>query len=125
MKSDEQMNDHHDGGGPPHSRDFVGGTRFKERLWSAVYPFHFFHSYCQRQQFFQQQVQFRIGMNRTGCRDHDPFVPENHFAFSEHTKEDLMNPTERNPVAHIETYEENRLTDAREHGVPWKKWGPY
>ncbi|HET9167712.1 MAG TPA: glucosidase [Candidatus Angelobacter sp.] len=36
-----------------------------------------------------------------------------------------MNPTERTSVAQIETDEENRLTDAREHGVPWKKWGPY
>jgi len=36
-----------------------------------------------------------------------------------------MNPTERMPVAHIETNEQKRLTDFRELGIPWKKWGPY
>jgi len=36
-----------------------------------------------------------------------------------------MNPTEKTPVAHIETHEQKRLTDTRELGVPWKKWGPY
>jgi hypothetical protein len=36
-----------------------------------------------------------------------------------------MNPTERTPVAPIETNEQKRLTDSRELGTPWKKWGPY
>jgi mannosylglycerate hydrolase MGH1-like protein len=36
-----------------------------------------------------------------------------------------MNPTERTPVAPIETNEQKRLTDSRELGIPWKKWGPY
>jgi hypothetical protein len=60
------------------------------------------------------------------CANHDPFIPENHFAFSASTKKgDLMNPTERTPVAPIETNEQKRLTDSRELGTPWKKWGPY
>jgi hypothetical protein len=36
-----------------------------------------------------------------------------------------MNPTERMPVAPIETNEQKRLTESRELGIPWKKWGPY
>jgi hypothetical protein len=36
-----------------------------------------------------------------------------------------MNPTERMPVAPIETNEQKRLNDSRELGIPWKKWGPY
>jgi len=36
-----------------------------------------------------------------------------------------MNPTERTPVASIETNEQKRLTDSRELSIPWKKWGPY
>jgi hypothetical protein len=36
-----------------------------------------------------------------------------------------MNPTERTSVAHSESNEQKRLTDARELGIPWKKWGPY
>jgi Glycosyl hydrolase family 63 C-terminal domain len=60
------------------------------------------------------------------CANHDPFIPENHFAFSASTqKGDLMNPTERMPVAPIETNEQKRLTESRELGIPWKKWGPY
>jgi hypothetical protein len=60
------------------------------------------------------------------CANHDPFIPENHFAFSASTKKgDLMNPTERTPVAPIETNEQKRLTDSRELSTPWKKWGPY
>jgi hypothetical protein len=60
------------------------------------------------------------------CANHDPFIPENHFAFSASTQEgDLMNPTERTPVAPIETNEQKRLTESRELGIPWKKWGPY
>ena len=26
---------------------------------------------------------------------------------------------------HVETHEQKRLNDARESGIPWKKWGPY
>jgi len=29
------------------------------------------------------------------------------------------------PIAYSETNEQKRLNDAREKGVPWKKWGPY
>jgi hypothetical protein len=28
------------------------------------------------------------------------------------------------PIAYIETNEQKRLNNARETGVPWKKWGP-
>ncbi len=36
-----------------------------------------------------------------------------------------MAPSQRTPVAYIETNEQKRLNDARELGIPWKKWGPY
>ncbi len=36
-----------------------------------------------------------------------------------------MTPSQRTPVAYIETNEQKRLNDARELGIPWKKWGPY
>ena len=29
------------------------------------------------------------------------------------------------PIAYIETKEQKRLNEARETGIPWKKWGPY
>jgi len=29
------------------------------------------------------------------------------------------------PISYIETNEQKRLNDARESGIPWKKWGPY
>jgi len=29
------------------------------------------------------------------------------------------------PISYIQTNEQKRLNDAREGGVPWKKWGPY
>ena len=29
------------------------------------------------------------------------------------------------PTAIVDVAEQKRLNDAREHGVPWKKWGPY
>jgi len=35
-----------------------------------------------------------------------------------------MNPTKA-PIAYVETNEQRRLNDARESGIPWKKWGPY
>ena len=36
-----------------------------------------------------------------------------------------MKPTQNSPVAYIETAEQHRLNEAREKGIPWKKWGPY
>jgi hypothetical protein len=36
-----------------------------------------------------------------------------------------MKSTEKSPIAYIETKEQKRLNEARETGVPWKKWGPY
>jgi len=36
-----------------------------------------------------------------------------------------MKPSEKSPIAYIETNEQRRLNDAREKGIPWKKWGPY
>jgi hypothetical protein len=38
---------------------------------------------------------------------------------------ELMKQSQRAPIAYIETNEQKRLNDARELGVPWKKWGPY
>jgi Glycosyl hydrolase family 63 C-terminal domain len=37
----------------------------------------------------------------------------------------MMTPTKKTPVAYIETKEQRRLNEAREQGIPWKKWGPY
>ena len=34
-------------------------------------------------------------------------------------------PSQKTPITYIETKEQKRLNDARETGVPWKKWGPY
>ena len=31
----------------------------------------------------------------------------------------------RFPLSHLEVTEQKRLSDARELGIPWKKWGPY
>jgi len=36
-----------------------------------------------------------------------------------------MNSTPITPTSSIETTEQMRLNDARELGIPWKKWGPY
>jgi hypothetical protein len=36
-----------------------------------------------------------------------------------------MEPTRKSPIDYIETTEQKRLNDAREQGIPWKKWGPY
>jgi hypothetical protein len=30
-----------------------------------------------------------------------------------------------NPIEYVQTKEQKRLNDARETGIPWKKWGPY
>jgi hypothetical protein len=34
-------------------------------------------------------------------------------------------PSHPSPISNFETNEQKRLNDARESGVPWKKWGPY
>jgi len=36
-----------------------------------------------------------------------------------------MTPSQKSPTGHAVTTELKRLNDARETGVPWKKWGPY
>ena len=36
-----------------------------------------------------------------------------------------MNPNQKSPIAYKETSEQHRLNEAREEGIPWKKWGPY
>ena len=36
-----------------------------------------------------------------------------------------MNPVQKIPLNYTETTEQKRLNQARETGVPWKKWGPY
>ena len=38
-----------------------------------------------------------------------------------------MNPKaqEPAPLSYVEVTEQRRLNEARERGVPWKKWGPY
>jgi hypothetical protein len=36
-----------------------------------------------------------------------------------------MKSSDKAPIAYIETKEQKRLNEARETGVPWKKWGPY
>ena len=36
-----------------------------------------------------------------------------------------MKSSEKASIAYIETKEQKRLNEARETGVPWKKWGPY
>ena len=32
---------------------------------------------------------------------------------------------ERSPLQYVEVTEQKRLNEAREKGIPWKKWGPY
>jgi hypothetical protein len=36
-----------------------------------------------------------------------------------------MNPRQESTIDYIETHEQHRLNEAREKGIPWKKWGPY
>jgi Glycosyl hydrolase family 63 C-terminal domain len=36
-----------------------------------------------------------------------------------------MKPSQKSTIDHAQTNEQRRLNDAREAGVPWKKWGPY
>src|ERR1700758_670156 len=33
--------------------------------------------------------------------------------------------TKHSPLSYIQVTEQKRLNEARENGVPWKKWGPY
>jgi mannosylglycerate hydrolase MGH1-like protein len=40
-------------------------------------------------------------------------------------QERLMKSSQKPTFAYTETIEQRRLNDARESGVPWKKWGPY
>jgi hypothetical protein len=35
-----------------------------------------------------------------------------------------MKSSQKPTIAYSETNEQKRLNDARETGVPWKKWGP-
>ena len=37
----------------------------------------------------------------------------------------MMAPPKKSSISYIETKEQRRLNDARESGIPWKKWGPY
>ena len=32
---------------------------------------------------------------------------------------------ERSTLSYVEVAEQQRLNEAREKGIPWKKWGPY
>jgi hypothetical protein len=41
------------------------------------------------------------------------------------SKEQLMKSSQKSAVAYFETTEQKRLNEARETGIPWKKWGPY
>jgi len=36
-----------------------------------------------------------------------------------------MESCKKPTIAYTETKEQRRLNDARQHGIPWKKWGPY
>ena len=36
-----------------------------------------------------------------------------------------MKSSQKPPLTYIETNEQRRLNEARENGIPWKKWGPY
>ncbi len=36
-----------------------------------------------------------------------------------------MKKSEKSSVGYVETAEQKRLNEAREAGIPWKKWGPY
>jgi hypothetical protein len=36
-----------------------------------------------------------------------------------------MKPSQKSPIDYVETTEQERLNEAREKGIPWKKWGPY
>ena len=36
-----------------------------------------------------------------------------------------MAPAQKSRIEYVQTNEQRRLNDAREKGIPWKKWGPY
>ena len=36
-----------------------------------------------------------------------------------------MKSSQKSPIDYAQNNEQTRLNDARETGVPWKKWGPY
>ena len=36
-----------------------------------------------------------------------------------------MEASRQSPIDYVEVTEQKRLNDAREQGIPWKKWGPY
>ena len=36
-----------------------------------------------------------------------------------------MKAIQRSSISYVETNEQRRLNEAREKGIPWKKWGPY
>ena len=36
-----------------------------------------------------------------------------------------MESKEKDPLSYVEVTEQKRLNEAREKGIPWKKWGPY
>src|ERR1700757_558817 len=50
-----------------------------------------------------------------------------HLGQSRRQKESVMNKSEQKStrVSLLECTEQKRLNDAREKGIPWKKWGPY
>jgi hypothetical protein len=40
-------------------------------------------------------------------------------------KELCMKANQESSISYVETKEQRRLNEAREKGIPWKKWGPY
>jgi hypothetical protein len=47
-------------------------------------------------------------------------------ALLQNGKDIAMTPETQKPsISYIETKEQRRLNEAREKGIPWKKWGPY
>jgi hypothetical protein len=49
------------------------------------------------------------------------------LAINGEVKEKPMTPKvqENQPLSYVEVTEQKRLNEARERGIPWKKWGPY
>src|SRR5262245_16796450 len=46
--------------------------------------------------------------------------------FPEQSKErNYMDSSQKTVDDYVQTQEQKRLNDARESGIPWKKWGPY
>jgi Glycosyl hydrolase family 63 C-terminal domain len=37
----------------------------------------------------------------------------------------MLTPSQNSTIDYVQTNEQKRLNDAREVGIPWKKWGPY